>query len=492
MSLATRLSLFFLSLLAAVLICFSLALWFIQDWMLLRHADGILVGALDTLVASIEIEPDGVEWNPSEHRFEGLGDRSASVQWRVTSGAGVVIDQSAKFQPLVKTTEAWADREIATVYSKDGQAWRIIVEHVTVPEHDGDRDESPVDSDEVPDVPEYSELIIVAAISMSGDHATMRQLALALAVLSIIVWLLAAVFGGGLARHALRPLVVMSNAASRIDEAGKERLPVAKTGDEIEELGRRFNELLDRLQSAFERERRFTAEASHQLRTPVTILLGQVDVALRRDRSETEYRETLGEVRRQSERLRTIIESLLSLARSESRPLERKWIELSRWLPRHVEEFAADSRAGDLCVDLAGQESTRVATAADLLGQLLDILMDNALKYSPAGTPVTVRLSREGDGLAIDVIDFGPGIPEADVADMFRPFHRGADAIHAGVPGLGLGLALARRIASRLGASLEYSPIETGGSRFRIRFREDQSERPGPAIVEALPVALVD
>ena len=141
-------------------------------------------------------------------------------------------------------------------------------------------------------------LISAAATSLDGVRATLRNLALTLAGLSLAVWTLALVTGRRLCRIALRPLTEMADAAHAIggDEPGR-RLPAPATDDELGELGRSFNALLDRLGESLERQQRFTGDASHQLGTPLTALQGQVDLALRQDRSPEEYRRVLALVR---------------------------------------------------------------------------------------------------------------------------------------------------------------------------------------------------
>src|SRR5262249_7637251 len=147
----------------------------------------------------------------------------------------------------------------------------------------------------------------------------LRRLGWTLAGLSLAVWLVAAGLGRRLCRRALAPVAQMAGAARSIPatEPGQ-RLPVAATADELGDLGRAFNRLLDRLQEAFERQRRFTGEASHQLRTPLAVLLGQAEVALRRDRPPEEYRRVLTVIAEQAGRLHRLVEMLLFLARADA------------------------------------------------------------------------------------------------------------------------------------------------------------------------------
>src|SRR5262249_48106755 len=147
------------------------------------------------------------------------------------------------------------------------------------------------------------------------------------------------------------PVTRMAAAARDMGAADLSlRLPDAHTPGEVDELQRAFNGLLDRLQEAVEQQRRFTGDASHQLRTPLTAMLGQLDLALRRDRPTEEYRRVLSEVHTQAGRLRQIVESLLFLARAEAEaePGEMEMVDLSAWLPEHLASWNGHPRTADI------------------------------------------------------------------------------------------------------------------------------------------------
>src|SRR5262249_52927799 len=161
------------------------------------------------------------------------------------------------------------------------------------------------------------------------------------------------------------------------------------------DLGRTANGLLDRLQEAFERQRRFTGDASHQLRTPLAAMLGQAEVALRRDRPPEEYRRVLALVHDQAGHLSRIVEALLFLARAdaEGELAGLEVLDLARWLPEQRPRWGGHERAADLRLEQASPGPCRVKVQPVLLGQLLDNLLDNAFRYSAPGTPVRVSLA---------------------------------------------------------------------------------------------------
>ena len=195
-----------------------------------------------------------------------------------------------------------------------------------------------------------------------------------LVTLSVIVWLLAAAVGWRLCKRALLPVTRMAKAAGSMSMAdGNERLPIPGTGDELDLLAGSFNGLLDRLHQEFERQKRFTGDASHQLRTPLAALLGQLEVARRRDRSVEEYQRVLDEVHGEALRLRQIVESLLFMARAESEAgmPELEPVELVLWVRERLTcRLSGGERAQDLNERLTTEAPVCVQVQPQLLGQV--------------------------------------------------------------------------------------------------------------------------
>jgi signal transduction histidine kinase len=317
-------------------------------------------------------------------------------------------------------------------------------------------------------------LTLTAALDVRPVEATLGMLIRATAGLSVALWVLAALLGRRYCRRALRPLSRMAESARDIGPAELEgRLPVPRTGDELQDLGDAFNDLLGRLQEAFERQRRFTGDASHQLRTPLAAMLGQVEVALRRERPPEDYRRVLGLVRDQAAHLGQMVEMLLFLARADA---EAEFpglaaLELSAWLEAQRPRWADHPRADDIRIDPGdGPHPARVH--APLLGQLLDNLIDNASKYSAPGTPICIRVGREAGRVALSVEDFGSGIDAEDLPHIFEPFYRSPRARRDGRGGVGLGLSVARRIAASFRGTILARSEPGHGSRFVLLLSE--------------------
>jgi signal transduction histidine kinase len=308
-------------------------------------------------------------------------------------------------------------------------------------------------------------------MSLEPVAAVLRQLVTALVVLSLATWLITLISGRVISRWALRPVDSMASAAQAMDadDLGQ-RLPSSSTGDELEKLAGAFNGLLDRLQESFERQRRFTGDASHQLRTPLAAMLGQLEVALRRPRPPEEYERVLTAVHGQAVHLRQIVEALLFLARAdaEARLSQTERIDLAAWLRKHIENCDGQPRAADLRFEAPSDEPLAVLAQEPLLCQLVDILIENAAKYSLPGSRIAVRLVRAESSACLSVEDRGSGIASEDLAHVFEPFFRASDARRQGIGGIGLGLAIAERIASALGGRISVSSELGQGSCFTL------------------------
>jgi signal transduction histidine kinase len=310
----------------------------------------------------------------------------------------------------------------------------------------------------------------LTAESLIPTERALRNVALVLAGLSVGFWLLAAVVGWWLCKRALFPVTRMAKAAGSISMAhGDQRLPMPGTGDELDLLAGSFNGLLDRLHQEFERQKRFTGDASHQLRTPLAALLGQLEVAGRRERTVEEYQRVLEEAHCEAIRLRQIVESLLFMARAESEAgsPELEPIELVLWVRETLSGRLECDRADDIQERLTTEPPAWVQGQPQLLGQLLGNLLDNACKYSPPGTPITVEVGREGEYVTLAVQDEGVGLDALDLPHVFEPFYRSSKARRR--PGVGLGLAVVERIAQVFGGAIRAESSPGRGSRFILR-----------------------
>ncbi|HEV3122797.1 MAG TPA: HAMP domain-containing sensor histidine kinase [Isosphaeraceae bacterium] len=489
MRLASRISAFFLATLGAVLVGFSVALYALASNHLHRLIDERLDSALATLAAVAEFGPGGVEWEP-DARALGLGRDNGpdQVRWAVCDGRGRLVDRSPNLDPQRLSPVLPAGLEGGRLTDRRGHPWRAKLRRIKAPvliASSSERLSALVSQrdDEEKSTPTHDELVLVAYAPLAPTEATLSSLALALAGLSSVLWLFAAVVGSRLCRRALDPLSRMALAARDTSAAEPgARLPVRNSGDELEDLGHAFNGLLGRLHETLERQRRFTSEASHQLRTPLTALLGQVEVALRQERTHKEYERVLGVVRAKAVHLRQIVESLLFLARAEAeagRP-DAEVVDLHQWLTEHLQSWSSHPRAADLHAANGAAGPLHVRVHPPLLCQLVDNLLENACKYSRAGTPVEIRLWQEPGVVAMSVADEGCGLSVEERAQVFQPFYRSPQARRRGQPGVGLGLAIVQRIALAFDGTVRVESEQGAGSRFEVRLPVAEAARDQP------------
>jgi signal transduction histidine kinase len=448
----------FLGALALILIGFSMALYVLTSVSLNRSIDDRLGAALATLADLAEDEPNGLDWEHDERKLSlGSDTGHDHVRWLVVDQAGVEVDRSKNLGDPAILTDPGSRRA-----DGKGRPWRVVQlpVHATHPVRltKGRSRRS-------------SALLIAAGLPLEPVDRPLWNLALMLPLLSIVLWGLTALLGRRLCRTALAPLTRMAADARRLSaDEPERRLAVAETGDELQDLALAFNGLLDRWQEALERQASFAGDASHQLRTPLTALIGQVDVALRRDRDPEEYRRTLARVRDQSGRLRSIVEALLYLARADAEAAlpSLEVIDLSAWTAEQIRRRVEE---GDETFDFSGVQTdapTFVRAHPALLAEVLENLLENARDHGRGTKPVEVRISRDADHATVIVKDHGRGIAPDELSKVFEPFYRASDARRASPGGVGLGLAVARRIAVSLGGRLEAESRLGMGSQFSL------------------------
>lgn len=481
MRLSTRLTLFFLAALAAVLVGFSATLYLLGRSYLWRQLDERLEKALDTLEAAVDVEPGGLEWEPEDRRLTlGLDPGIEHVRWTVHDASGGLVDRSANVQDVAfprPGPDVLPERVGDATVLGDLPGWRIARRHLRLDELLRLGKGHPEDDESGDDI-EYPELVLTVGLAPAPVAASLHRLALALAGVSAALWLACAALGRWLCRRALEPVVRMAAAARAMAAAdGSDAIPVAQTGDELEDLGRAFNELLARRQEALERQRRFAGDASHQLRTPLAGLLSLVEVIRRRPRPAEEYEQALDQVHREANRLRQIVESLLFLARSDTEAAApgAEPIDLTSWVPAQLRRWSGHARAGDLRCEVA-DEPVRVVGHPPLLAQALENLVDNALKYSEPGTPVTVACRQEAGRSLLSVSDRGCGLTGEEAAAAFEPFYRSPRVRRQGRAGVGLGLSVAQRIITAAGGTIGVESVADCGTRFVLRFPEPESQ----------------
>jgi heavy metal sensor kinase len=468
-SVRIRLTLWYTAVMTLVLVVLAGATYLVLRQEIVRRADAQAIELADSFLSTVDAEmgdatkPDSVDQGIaaaiSEHRFRDVvfvvfdpqGDLlGVSASYRLP---GRSTDPSREMlapvlRPLLLTSGMFRTVHLG------GHQYRSYVRHFSVDQ-------------------QAATLIVLQSLHHQNEF--LETLAGTFGIVIPLTIVLAGAGGYLLARRSLWPVVAMSAQASRIGaENLYQRLEVENPLDELGQLAGSFNELLDRLNRSFERQKRFVADASHELRTPVAILCGEADVALARaNRTEQEYREALQILGEEARRLKHIVEDLFTLARADAgqHPLAVSDFyldELAAECSKNVRTLASAKNIGVSC---ESQEELPIRADEGLLRRMLLNLLDNAIKYTAEGGSVSLRCGSENGRYRLSFEDSGPGIPTDLQSRIFERFFRADKARsrrESDGGGAGLGLAIAAWIAEAHGGKVELTRSTSTGSVFTV------------------------
>jgi signal transduction histidine kinase len=318
--------------------------------------------------------------------------------------------------------------------------------------------------------------------SVDAIDRRVRRDVLGLIGIGVIALVLGLAFAWILAGTLARPLQRLANTARRVEAGDLEARAEPEGSSEHREVAHAFNDMTERLGHVLEAQRQFVANASHQLRTPLTGLRLRLESASLK--AGPELADELAAAEREVERLARLLTALLTLAREGDRPAARATTSLAETVEHAGERWADRAEQGGhrLIVDCRGDAVAR-ASEEDL-AIVLDNLIENALHYSGGGT-VTVECGRDGDEVYLAVADEGPGLEPGEEHGVFERFSRGSGGRSA--PGTGLGLALVATLARRWGGSAAIANRPEGGARAEVRFPTASLQTPNRDLDEALP-----
>lgn len=303
---------------------------------------------------------------------------------------------------------------------------------------------------------------------IAANLAVVRQ------VLLFAIPLLIAMAGMGgywLTSRSLAPLNWMAEQAKRISGSNLDsRLVIGNAAEELTTLSASFNELLSRLDQSFESMRRFVADASHELRTPISVIRGEADVALSHDRSAAEYRQCLAVILDESRRLSRLVDDLLNLARADAGHVQLQiqefyFNDLLNDCCRSVQALAA---ARDIRVECLTAEDIPFRGDEELLRRLVVNLLDNGIRYTPEGGTVSAALRAQEREVSLQVSDTGTGVPPEAAPHLFERFYRADKARSRQNGGFGLGLAIVKWIAESHRGAVELANRPGSGSTFTV------------------------
>ncbi|TQF13122.1 HAMP domain-containing histidine kinase [Myxococcus llanfairpwllgwyngyllgogerychwyrndrobwllllantysiliogogogochensis] len=327
--------------------------------------------------------------------------------------------------------------QLVTQVAPDGERWREVRVNVRSPH--GER---------------YALRLSASLGQVDGSVVTYYRMAFSL---SAMLGLALLVLQTTQARTLARRLAAITRHLGQLREGDFSRAPVEdQERDEIGQLRAVLAEATERLRGARETQERLIAGAAHELRTPLTLMRTSMDLALRRERTPEELRASMLDSRREVDRLAVLAGNLLDLAVAGRGAWDRKRGDLSQLVMQAVEGARAEAERRGMLIRLDAPGPAEASFDAGGLRQAVDNLLSNALKFSPEGGEIHVRLMREGGRYQVRVADLGPGIPQAEREAVFEPFHRVLDDVHTS--GTGLGLAIVREVAEQHGGRAYVAP----------------------------------
>jgi heavy metal sensor kinase len=466
-SVRIRLTLWYTAAMALVLVVLAAATYFVLSQNVVRRADANATELADSFLSTVNAElgdasrPDSVEEGIaaaiSEHRFRDViflvfdlqGNLlGVSDTYRLPGRPEGPTRESiaASLRPLVSAPDTFRSVRVGE------HQYRSYVRHFSVDQQAG---------------------TLFVLQSLHRQNEFLETLAETFWIVIPLAILFAGLGGYLLARRSLSPVVVMGAQANRIgSENLYERLQVQNPRDELGQLAGSFNQLLDRLNQSFDRQRRFVADASHELRTPVAILCGEAEVTLAQEkRTEREYRESLQILGEEAKRLKHIVEDLFTLTRADAGqyPLLPRDFYLDELVGECVHSARTLALAKRISLNFEEASESPIRADESLLRRMILNLLDNAIKYTPDGGRVTVICRRTADDYVLSIADTGGGIPADLQPRIFERFFR-VDKARSRAEndggGAGLGLSISRWIAEAHHGRLELTSSNSGGSTF--------------------------
>jgi heavy metal sensor kinase len=288
--------------------------------------------------------------------------------------------------------------------------------------------------------------------------------------------------GGGLilVGQALAPVVQIARSAEEITLHNLEgQLPLAPTGDELEQLSLALNRMIARLREAFEQNRRFLADASHELRTPLTALRGELEGAVEQTRHLPELQDKVGSALEEVDRLAKIVQTLFAIARLDAGEAQQEWqrFDLARLAAGTADQMSLLAEDKGISVNCNARQEVEVEGDRARVKQVVVNLLDNAIKYTPPGGIIHLNVRAHGSKAILEVVDTGIGIPAVALPHVFDRFYRVDKARSRDAGGAGLGLAIVKSICTAHGGQVEVESSESRGSRFKVELPLAQPER---------------
>jgi signal transduction histidine kinase len=449
-----RLTLWYVALLAAALLLFAGSVYVLMSRSLLDNLDTSLHQRINQLVPTVDVAngrirlpPVGEEPDTPYIPAALLSPSGRSLRGALPPALRPWLQQRGVSLPHSFTAQTVGDFRIATT-AIEGNSHRVGYLLVWQP--------------------------------LGSVDAARRSLLLLMLATGPGLLLLTGIGGILLARRAFSPVAQITHTASRISATDlHRRVPVGRTQDELSELATTFNAMIERLEAAVQRERDFTADASHELRSPLAVILAETSLALEESLDAEDSRRAMGIIHEQATSMNEMIYALLTLTRVETIGAHREIVPLVEVVDRAVRQCALTAREREVDVTAGVAAGLFVHAEPALLIRAVRNVLDNAIKASPSGSAVDIQAHRDGSSIVLEIRDDGPGIGSDDLERIFEPFYQVEKARTPG-DSHGLGLAICRRIVAAHGGEVTADSRIGEGACFRIIL-------PAAGVVQSIP-----
>ena len=309
---------------------------------------------------------------------------------------------------------------------------------------------------------------LIIAMSLEGALIVLQNLEEILIIaypLILIVLFFIARFIAGRSIKPISSIIKTSNIITKDNLTS--RIPLPQNKDELFVLSQTINNLLDRIETAIEREKQFTSDASHELRTPLTVIKGTLEVLIRKPRNPAEYEEKINFCVKEVNRLNHLVDQLLLLARFENQTqtLKLENVYLNALFLDTIARYSSSIQAKKINVSTEFSQDFYLKTDNYLFSIIINNLISNAVKYSNSNDDLTVKIINNGVKVECHIIDSGIGIPAEDLERIFNPFYRSKSSDHPEIKGTGLGLSIVKKLCSLLGITISITSQEDVGTK---------------------------
>ena len=309
---------------------------------------------------------------------------------------------------------------------------------------------------------------LIIAMSLEGASIVLQNLEEILIIAYPLILILLFFIARFIAGRSIKPISSIIKTSNIITKDNlTSRIPLPQNKDELFVLSQTINNLLDRIETAIEREKQFTSDASHELRTPLTVIKGTLEVLIRKPRNPAEYEEKINFCVKEVNRLNHLVDQLLLLARFENQTqtLKLENVYLNALFLDTIARYSSSIQAKKINVLTEFSQDFYLKTDNYLFSIIINNLISNAVKYSNSNDDLTVKIINNGVKVECHIIDSGIGIPAEDLERIFNPFYRSKSSDHPEIKGTGLGLSIVKKLCSLLGITISITSQEDVGTK---------------------------